>query len=169
MKYRKSFPALKLILGSNEQALILTDLLEAYMYRLSKQWCDKNILTGVTTDGYIAKSRTLIMEDTGVLTATVKSTVNKLLEQGFIIKTRLKPIPGYIEPVLQYKLYLGTQLYLDKAEEYLKKYHRPDDKDTVRKMLIPFIENLKECDNIFDVLDLGDEYSKSQLEDTEWI
>lgn len=34
---------------------------------------------------------------------------------------------------------------------------------------MPFIEKLKECDNIFDVLDLGCEYSKSQLEDTEWI
>ncbi len=72
MRYRKSFIALKLIFGGNEQALVLVDLLESYAYRYSDEWVRMYGEIGVTEDGFFAKARRLITEDTGVLTASVK-------------------------------------------------------------------------------------------------
>lgn len=152
-KFRKSFVPLKLILGSNEQALILTDLLENLVYEIA--------LRGRTLDEVsdeekiVVKSRRLIMEDTGVLTATVKNTIDKLYDEGFIDLMLLKSYMDYSDPIYHYRLDISTQLYLDKAIAFMNKKHRPDDKRTVKKILIPFIEKLKSSPDIFRALDLG--------------
>jgi len=56
IKFRKSFPALKLIFGGNEQALVLVDLLEAYAYRCSDEWFETYGEYGVTEDGFFRKA-----------------------------------------------------------------------------------------------------------------
>ncbi len=136
MKYRKSFTVLKLIFGGNEQDLVLVDLLETYAYRYSEEYFQKHGEYGITADGFIAKSRALIMEDTGIITASVKNAVNSLEKQGFILKTQDRFIRGYKDKIMHYKLCLGTYPYLKKASDYLDKNHRPDDRNAVRKILL---------------------------------
>lgn len=159
MKFRKSFPALKLIFGGNEKALVLVDLLESYAYRCSEEWIKRYGGDGITEDGFFAKSRTLIMEDTGILTASVKNAIKGLEEDGFILKTSYRRIPGYKEKVLHYMVCLEVLPYLQKAIDYLeKKNHRPDDRETVRKILVPFINELENHNHsIIEAFGLGTE------------
>jgi hypothetical protein len=162
VKFRKSFPALKLILGGNEQALILTDLLEAYALRCSDEWFQRHGEYGITEDGLFAKSRTLIMEDTGVLTASVKNAIDSLEEQDFILQTSLRHIQGreHNKKVLHYKINDDVFFYLNKADDYLyKKNHRPDDKDTAKKILLPFMNHLSEYNrSIIEALNIGNRW-----------
>lgn len=159
VKFRKSFPVLKLILGGNDQALILTDLLESYALRYSEGWFQRHGEYGITEDGFFAKSRTLIMEDTGVLTASVKNTIDSLEKQGFILQTTLRHIHGqeHNKKVLHYKINNDIFFYLKKADDYLyKKNHRPDDKDTVKKILLPFMNHLSNYNSsIIEALNIG--------------
>jgi hypothetical protein len=156
-KFRKINPALKLIFGGNEQALILTDLLEAYAYRCSEEWIQRYGNIGITGDGFFAKSRTLIMEDTGVLTASVKNAITGLEKEGFILKTSLRNLPGYRDKVLHYIINDDVLPYIQKADDYLnKKNHRPDDRETVKKILLPFINELTNYNgSIIEALKLG--------------
>lgn len=157
LKFRKSFVALKLIFGGNEQALILVDLLETYAYQCSEEWVNKHGDVGITEDGFFAKSRALITEDTGVLTASIKTAVNALVKQGFITATSDRYLQKYKKSVIHYRLRLDTDIYLQKAHEYLNKTHRPDDKEAVKKILVPFMNKLTFYDNIIETLGLGTE------------
>lgn len=155
IKYRKSFTALKLIFGGNEQALVLVDLLETYAYRFSEEYFQKHGEYGITEDGFIAKSRSLIMEDTGILTASVKNAVNSLEKQRFILQTQNRYVDGYKDKIMHYKLCLDTYPYLKKASDYLDKPHRPDDRNAVRKILLPFVNELADYNNIIEALKIG--------------
>lgn len=157
LKYRKSFTALKLIFGGNEQALVLVDLLESYAYRCSEEWVSIYGEEGVTEDGFFAKSRALIMEDTGILTASVKTAIDNLVKEGFILETSERYLQQYSKKTIHYKICLSTLPYIQKASEYLNKTHRPDDRKAVKKILLPFMSTLEYYDNIIEALGLGNE------------
>lgn len=155
IQFRKSFPALKLIFGGNEQALVLVDLLESFAYRCSEEWVDKHGYEGITDDGFFAKSRALIMQDTGVLTASVKTAIDGLIKEGFILATSERYFQQYSKKIIHYKVQLETLPYLQKAEEYLHKPHRGNDWEAVRRILLPFMHKLTFFDNIIEPLGLG--------------
>lgn len=156
MKFRKSFTALKLIFGGNEQALVLVDLLESYAYRCSDEWVQTYGEEGIIDDGFLAKARALIMEDTGILTASVKTAIDSLVKQNFILATSNRYLLQYNKKVIHYKVCLDTLPYLQKAHDYLyDKPHRPDDRKAVKKILLPFINNLTFYDNIIEALNIG--------------
>lgn len=155
IRFRKSFPALKLIFGGNEQALVLVDLLESFAHRCSEEWVETHGEEGITEDGFFAKSRALIMQDTGVLTASVKTAIDGLVKEGFIIATSERYFQQYSKKIIHYKLALDTAPYLKKADEYLQKPHRADDREAVRKILLPFMYKLTFYDNIIEALGLG--------------
>lgn len=165
LKFRKSFVALKLIFGGNEQALILVDLLETYAYRSSEEYVNSHGDVGITEDSFFAKSRALITEDTGVLTASVKTAVDALVGQGFIIATSDRYLQKYKKSVIHYQLRLDTDIYLQKANEYLSKSHRPDDKEAVKNILVPFMNKLTFYDNIIEALGLGTESQRKFREE----
>ena len=156
MKFRKSFTALKLIFGGNEQALVLVDLLESYAYRSSEEWLQMHGEYGITEDGFFAKARSLIMEDTGILTTSVKNAVNNLVKEGFILQTQNRYISGFKDKIIHYQVCLETYPYLKKASDYLDKHHRPDDRKAVRKILLPFINELTNYNHsIIEALKIG--------------
>ncbi len=155
IQFRKSFPALKLIFGGNEQALVLVDLLESFAHRCSEERVEKHGEEGITEDRFFAKSRALIMQDTGVLTASVKTAIDGLGKEGFIIATSERYFQQYSKKIIHYKLEFDTLPYLQKADKYLNKSHRPDDWEAVRKILLPFMHKLTFYDNIIEALGLG--------------
>lgn len=139
LKFRKSFTALKLIFGGNEQALVLVDLLESYTYRCSEEWVGMYGEEGITEDGFFAKSRALIMEDTGILTASVKTAIDSLLKQGFVEVATDRYLDKYNKKIVHYKVCTEAFPYLQKAHDYLyNKTHRPDDKKSCKKDFIAF-------------------------------
>jgi hypothetical protein len=170
MKFRKSFVALKLVFGGNEQALVLVDLLESYAYRCSDEWIQIYGEEGVSEDGFLAKSRALITEDTGILTASVKTAIDSLVKQGFILETSDRYLQQYSKKVIHYKICLDTLPYLKKASDYLyNKSHRPDDKNAVKKILLPFINKLTFHDNIIEALGVGSKSIREAWKEKEKI
>lgn len=154
-KFRKHFVALKLIFGGNEQAIILSDLLVTYAYRSSETHYELKGFAGITRDGYFPKSRSLIMKDTGVLTASITNAVKRLEEEGFIKRAK-RQLPGYKEKITHYYVELDTGIYINKATSYLNdKTHRPDDRKVVTEILLPFLNHLTYFQNILDALDLN--------------
>jgi len=105
------------------------------------------------------------MEDTGILTASVKNAVDSLQKQGFILQTQNRNIAGYKDKVMHYRLCLDPYPYLKKATDYLDKPHRPDDRKAVRKILLPFIEELTYYNHsIIEALKLGPASYRERLQ-----
>lgn len=132
--------------------------MESYAYRLSEEWVNIYGEEGVTDDGFFAKSRALITEDTGILTASVKTAIDSLVMQGFVEVASDRYLDKYNKKIVHYRVYIEALPYLQKAHDYLyNKTHRPDDKKAVRKILLPFIKTLEFYDNIIEALGLGNE------------